>query len=397
MDIDRLICDRARSISASGIRRVFELGAKLKDPINLSIGQPDFAVPDLVKEAAIHAIAANHNGYTLTQGVPALRERSAKHIASDLGWPGDTGGPSSSVGVMITSGTLGALHIATLALVGPGDEVIIPDPYFVAYPHVTTISGGVAVRCDTYPDFAMTAERVEPLITPRTKAVMLNSPGNPSGVVMTEKQCADLLDLCRRKGVLLISDEIYDEFCFPHAREVTRHNGPKAPRCPSPGRVAGSEEDCLVIRGFGKTWGCTGWRLGYAAGPKRLIEEMSKMQQYTYTCAPTPLQYGCLSTFDVSMEEQVSRYDRRRERVLKALSPFTQIVNPGGAFYCFIEVPKRLGKTASEFCVKAVDRNVLLIPGSVFSDRDTHLRLSTTAPDHRLDEGLAIIADMMKA
>ncbi len=397
MDIDRLISERARSVSASGIRRVFELGARLKDPINLSIGQPDFAVPAQIKRAAIDAINADHNGYTLTQGVPALRARAARHIASDLGWPADSGEAAASVGVIITSGTLGALHTATLALVSPGDEIIIPDPYFVAYPHVITLAGGVAVRCDTYPDFAMTAQRVEPLISPRTKAIMLNSPGNPSGAVMTEAQCADLLDLCRRRGVLLISDEIYDEFCFPDSREVTAHNGPGAPRCPSPGRITGAHEDCLVIRGFGKTWGCTGWRLGYAAGPRRLIEEMAKLQQYTYTCAPTPLQFGCIPTFDVSMEAEVRRYEKRRDRVLSALAPFTTITRPGGAFYCFAEVPRRLGMTASEFCAKAVDRNVLLIPGCVFSDRDTHFRLSTTAPDHRLDEGLAILADMMRA
>ena len=353
MDTERLVSHRARSMDASGIRRVFDLGARLKDPINFSIGQPDFPVPDAVKHAAARAIHENHNGYTLSQGIPPLKRKIAEHLHEDLGWPPDAGEPGSGVGVIVTTGTSGAIHIAMLALLDEGDEIIIPDPYFVAYPSMARVAGGRAVRCDTYPDFRMTAERIEPLITARTKAVMLNSPGNPSGVVMSERECLEVLDLCRRRGVLLISDEIYDEFTFDDAREVTRHRGSRTARCPSPCRAGGSEEDVLLIRGFGKTYGCTGWRMGYTAGPRTLIEHMTKMQQYSFVCAPAPLQWGCIATFGIDMTETVARFKARRETVIRALSPHTRVTTPGGAFYAFVEVPQRLGLTGQQFFERA--------------------------------------------
>lgn len=398
MDVDRLISARSLAIDASGIRKVFELGARLANPINLSIGQPDFPVPDAIKRAAVRAIDENHNGYTLTQGIPPLRRKIAAHLAHDLGWPADAGEPASGLGMIVTAGTSGALHIAMLTLLGPGDEIIIPDPYFVAYPHMATLCGARGVRCNTYPDFRMTAERIAPLITPRTKAVLLNSPANPSGVVVSAAQCRDVLDLCRRRNVLLISDEIYDEFCFDDAREPAGLPGNNRPRCPSPCRVPGSHDSILLIRGFGKTYGCTGWRLGYTVGPRRLIEEMSKVQQYSFVCAPAPLQWGAMAAFECDMEPHVAAYQRRRDLVLERLSPLTEIQKPGGAFYTFVRVPTRLGLTGSEFCARAVEKKgVLLIPGGVFSDQDTHFRLSFATSDQTLQRGLEALAELLES
>ena len=392
MDLDRLISPRAKSLDASGIRRVFELGATMNDPINLSIGQPDFPVPASVKDAAIAAIREDRNGYSMTGGIPELRDRCASWIASDLGWPdASTDAGRSELGVAVTSGTSGALFLMNLALLGPGAEIIIPDPYFVAYPHMATFAGGRAVRCDTYPDFRMTAERVEPLITPATKAVLLNSPANPSGVVMTQAECRELLELCRAKGVLLISDEIYDEFCFDDAREDFA-NGRK---CPSPCREPGSHEDTLLIRGFGKTYGCTGWRMGYIAGPPRLVQEIAKLQQYSFVCAPTPLQWGCMATFEADMSGPLGDYATRRDLVIEKLGQYTEVARPGGAFYSFIKVPERLGMTGKQFFEAAVEKNVLIIPGGVFSERDTHFRLSFATAKPRLIEGLDRLAELM--
>ena len=320
MDIKRLISERSRGVDASGIRKVFELGAKLKDPINLSIGQPDFPVPEAVKRAAVEAINANHNGYTLSQGIAALRERIARDLAENLGWPADTGAPGSDTAVIITTGTSGALYLALSAIISPGDEVIIPDPYFVAYPAMIRLLGGRSILCDTYPDFRMTAERIAPLITPRTKAVLIDSPGNPTGVVLTQRECDEVRDLCASRGVLLISDEIYDRFVFSDAAEATA----RGPRCPSPCRIApGStakpNSTSLLVRGFGKTYACTGWRLGYAAGPRALIEEMTKLQQYTFVCAPSALQWAAIATYDVDMSPQVANYQRHRDLVIERL------------------------------------------------------------------------------
>jgi aspartate/methionine/tyrosine aminotransferase len=398
MDIDRLIADRSRKVDASGIRRVFDLGAKLKDPINLSIGQPDFPVPASIKRAGIDAIEKDRNGYTVTQGIPELRERIVRHLMEDVGWDADPkppNGPPHRPGLLVSPGTSASLVLAFMALIGPGDEAIIPDPYFVLYPHLATIVGGKAVRCDTYPDFQMTAERVERLITPRTKLVLLNSPGNPSGVVATQKQCADLLDLCRRKNVLLISDEIYDEFTYAETRTEKAHKGGRAVG-PSPARVPGSFEDMLIVRGLGKTYGVTGWRLGYAAGPARLLAEMTKLQQYTYVCAPAPLQWGGLAAFDVDMSPHVAAYQKRRDMVVERLRRVTDVAMPGGAFYAFTKVPERLGLTATQFVDRAIERSLLVIPGSVFSDRDTHFRLSYATSEATLARGLDVLADLMK-
>jgi aspartate/methionine/tyrosine aminotransferase len=251
------------------------------------------------------------------------------------------------------------------------------------------------VLCDTYPDFRLTAARVEGLITPRTKAVLLNTPSNPAGAVVSQRECRELLALCRAKGVLLISDEIYDEFTYPDAREPSPV-GDRAMRCPSPAREAGSQEDVLLVRGFGKTYGMTGWRLGYAAGPRRLIEEMSKLQQYTYVCAPSALQWGAAAALDVDMTGHVREYQRRRDMVVERLGAVTELATPGGAFYAFPRVPERLGVTAGRFIERCLEKSVLVIPGSVFSKRDTHFRLSYATDERNLTRGLDALVELMK-
>ncbi len=401
MDIDRLLAPRMKHIDASGIRRVADLAKSMPGAINLSIGQPDFPVPEPIKRAAIDAIASNRNAYTANPGLDALRSAIARRLQTDIGWtvqaPGVTQGGSSDAdapGLMITSGTAGALLLVCMALLGPGDEFIIPDPYFVMYPYLAAMCDARAVVCDTYPDFRLTAERVAPLITPRTKAVLYNSPGNPSGVVGTSRECRDLLDLCRARNVLLISDEIYDEFTFSESRTEPFADG-RGLGCPSAARLPGAERDVLLIRGFGKTYGCTGWRLGYAAGPAPLIEQMVKLQQYTFVCAPTPLQWGVLAALETDMSAQVGVYEARRNRVVQRLSKVTEVATPGGAFYAFPKVPARLGLTAQQFAERAIAEQVLIIPGGVFSQRDTHLRLSFAVADAQLDRGLDILAGLM--
>jgi aminotransferase len=399
MDVSSLLADRTRAIDASGIRRVFDLGAKLKDPINLSIGQPDFPVPEPIKQAAVRAIHANSNGYTVTQGIEPLRKRIAEHLRFDLGWEVDirtrAEGANGSPFVTITSGTSGAIALAFMALLNPGDEVIIPDPYFVMYPHMATMCGAKAVKCDTYPDFRMTAARIEPLITPRTKAVILCSPSNPAGVVASAAECKAVAELCRDRNLILISDEIYDAFTYEDAREPTASD--PTPRCPSPARgLKNSSEFVLLVRGFGKSYGLTGWRLGYAAGPRVLIEEMNKLQQYTYVCAPSPLQWGVLAALDYDISPMVRAYQKRRDMVVERLSRVTELATPGGAFYAFPRVPERLGMTAAEFVNKCIEKSLLVIPGGVFSSKDTHFRLSWATDERNLARGLDVLVDLLQ-
>jgi aspartate/methionine/tyrosine aminotransferase len=375
-----LISARARALDVSGIRRVFELGARLADPVNFSIGQPDFPVPDPIKDAAVRAIRADRNGYTLTQGIPELLDSISRRLAEDVGW--DV--PSADLGAVVTSGTSGALLLAFLALLDPGDEVVMPDPYFVIYPALTSLAGGTPVYCDTYPDFRMTAERVEPLLTDRTKLLVVNSPSNPSGVVLSGRELRELVELCERRGVLIVSDEIYDEFTYDDAREDGR--------TPSPARFT---ERMLLVRGFGKTYGCTGWRMGYVAGPRAVVDQITKLQQYTFVCAPSFAQHALVEAFAVDMTGEVGAYRARRDATLAALAPVTDVVRPGGAFYVFFRVPPRAAPSATAFVQRAIDRSVLLIPGSVFSRRDTHVRLSYAVSDRTLRRGLALVAELL--
>ncbi|MCB9838856.1 MAG: aminotransferase class I/II-fold pyridoxal phosphate-dependent enzyme [Phycisphaeraceae bacterium] len=388
MDFSGFFSERASSIDTSGIRRIFHLGAHMKDPINLSIGQPDFPVPDAIKRAAIDAINNDHNGYTLTQGIPELRAAISKHLMDDLGWDIDRGDAS----IAVTGGTSGALLCAALATLGPGDEAVIPDPYFVLYPSLPILCGARPVLCDTYPDFRMTAERVEPLITSKTKFVLVCSPSNPCGVVNSRQECEDLLDLCRRKNILLISDEIYDEFTFPEFHDIRAGRS----QSPSPARFDGANEDVLVIRGFGKTYGCTGWRMGYVAGPTPLVDQIAKLQQYSFVCAPSIAQWGCVAAFGVDQTETVLRYQKRRDMVVGALREHTNVATPGGAFYVFPEIPPSLGITGRQFVERAIERNVLTIPGNVFSKRDTHVRLSYATDEAKLERGVEILCDLMQ-
>ena len=282
---------------------------------------------------------------------------------------------------------LAALLLALLTVVGPGDEVLIPDPYFVMYRHLVTLAGGKPVYVDTYPDFQTTAARIEPLITERTKLLLFNTPSNPTGVVATDRACQDVVKLCERKNILLLSDEIYDEFCY---EKILRHG---QTRCPSP---AAYSSNMLLLRGFSKTYGMTGWRLGWAAGPRPIIEQMTKLQQYSFVCAPSMVQVAGVEALDIDMKQPVDRYRQKRDRVVEKLRGTYELTTPGGAFYAFPKVPEKLGITASQFVERAIARSLLIIPGSVFSSRDTHFRISYACDDAMLDRGLDILLDLAR-
>jgi len=387
---------RAASLQSSGIRRILARAATMPDAVNLTIGQPDFPVPETVQHAAIDAIRAGRNGYTPSTGDPGLVARIRDYLAMDLGWDCvPAGTPGNAPGILATTGTSGALTLAYLALLDPGDECVIPDPYFVSYPELARMCHATAVPCDTGEDGEMTAERVEPLLTDKTRFVLFNTPANPNGVVASKKTCADLLDLCRSRGVILMSDEIYDAFAFPDARTDACARDASVRRCPSPARLPGAQDTVLLIRGFGKTYGCTGWRLGYAAGPGWLLEAMVKFHQYTFVCAPTPLQVAAASCFDADMDPVVLNYQQRRDMIVDRLGPLTHIAPPGGAFYAWVKVPEHLGMSGSQFTELAAEHGVLVVPGGVFSAKDTHFRISYATNPARLAEGLDTLARLM--
>ena len=364
------LADRTAKFDSSGIRKVFDLAAKMSNPINLSIGQPDFAVPDAIKEAAIAAIRADKNGYSVTQGVAPLREKLQQRVDAELG--------HADRRVLVTSGTSGALVLAMLALVNPGDEVIVFDPYFVMYPALVGMVGGTPVFVDTYPDFRIDPARVAAAITPRTKLILLNSPANPTGAVAGEAEVRALADLAAEHNIALISDEIYREFCYDAPLvSPTRWN-----------------EQTIVIDGFSKTYGVTGWRLGFVHGPSAIIDKLTMLQQYTFVCAPHPLQYAALAAMDVDMSQHVADYRHRRNLVVDGLEQAGyEVANPGGAFYVFPKVPNGTG---SDFVTRAIANELLIIPGNVFSGRDTHFRISYAASEATIERGLAVLQKLVE-
>lgn len=366
----KLLNERMNLIDSSGIRKVFDLAATLKDPINLSIGQPDFDVPDVVKDEAIRAIKNGHNRYTLTQGIPQLRCAVASHLGKTKGMA------CGEDDVVITSGVSGGLMLAFLALFGRGDEVIIPDPYFVMYKHLVRIFDATPVYADTYPDFQMRAACVEKLITPRTKAILVGSPSNPTGAVLDRGAWDELIALCRRRDILLISDEIYDEFVYD------------APAF-SPASVY---EKTLTLGGFSKSYAMTGWRLGYAVGPPELVKAIITLQQYSFVCAPSMVQDAGLAALGVDPTPFRAVYKAKRDKLVRALTGVYRMAPAGGAFYLFPEAP---GGHGTAFCTRAAqEKKLLIIPGCVFSERDTHFRLSYAVSDEMLDRGIEALLDL---
>ena len=358
---------RVSRIDSSGIRRIFDLARSLKDPINLSIGQPDFPVDRKVKDAAIAAISADRNSYTQTQGIPELRELVVRDEQAF------TGRAYTADQVLITSGVSGGLFLALLALVDDGDEVIIPDPYFVMYKHLVNLFGGKPVYLDTYDSgFGIDPARLEKLITPKTKLLLLNSPANPTGRILPKSELEGIAKVCAKHGITVISDEIYRLFAY-------------APMT----SMAEVYDNTVVLVGHSKTFAMTGWRLGYACGPAEIISAMTKVQQYSFVCAPSVVQWAALACPQVDNTANLDSYRRKRDLMLSILRPTFEIGSPDGAFYLWAKAPK--GVTGDQFVDKAIANNCLIIPGSVFSERNTHFRICYTVPDEKLKQGAELL------
>ncbi len=362
------LAQRTARIDSSGIRKVFALAADMKDPCNLSIGQPHFDVPDELKEVAIESIRAGKNGYTQTAGLAEFREKIKKLYAARGIEQGE---------VMITSGVSGGILLSLMALLDDGDEIIVPDPYFVMYKHLTNFIGAKPVFLDTYPEFTIDPDKMEGLITPRTKAIFVNSPCNPTGTVYSPEVLKEIARLADKHGLTILSDEIYEGFLYD--------TQPQSP--------AEFYPNTLVLSGFSKSSAMTGWRLGYAYGPEDLIGAMMNIQMYSFVCAPSFAQYAGMAALDLDIEVKRMEYKAKRDRIYKGLQPHFNVVKPGGAFYIFPEAPNKDGDA---FVRKAIENDLLIVPGSVFSERNTHIRISYAADDDTIDRGLEILARLAK-
>lgn len=363
------IADRMHKIDASGIRKVFDLAANMKNPINLSIGQPHFDTPDVIKEAAKRAIDSGRNAYSQTQGILPLINKIQQSVDAEY--------HHADRKAFVTSGTSGALMLALECLVNPGDEVIAFDPWFVMYKHLTTLAGGTIKPISTYPDFRIDLNKVRDAITPRTKVILFNSPSNPTGTVATEEEVRGLAELAREKNICLISDEIYRAFCYDRPFI-------------SPAKF---NDQTLVIDGFSKSHSMTGWRVGWAHGPEFLIQQMAKLQQFTFVCAPHPFQWAGAEGWDLDITPYVADYKRKRDLMAAQLKDHYEIIGADGAFYMFIKAP---WGTATDFVKKAIENELLIIPGNVFSSEDTHFRISYAAKDETLLRGAEVLRKIAK-
>jgi aspartate aminotransferase/aminotransferase len=373
MDTKRLLAERTGRIEASGIRRVFDMAASLRDPIDLSIGQPDFDVPDEVKAAAREAIESGFNRYTPSAGWPDVRRLVLDRFEARQGMRPEAG--------MLTAGASGALTLVLMALLDPGDEVLVPDPFFVSYKHLAAMCGGMPVFYDTYPSWQIDVAGLEKLVTPRTKTILVMSPANPTGACLSDEAKQQVCDFARRHGLVLVSDEVYEPFVYAGAS----------------GRSPASwyPEGTLVVSGLSKTAAMTGWRLGWALGPEWLVEQMTKLQQFTFVCAASFAQKTVEVALDRDFAPTLAAYQSKRDRMVDGLrAAGYRVTRPDGAFYVFVEVPKQY-ETGQAFVEAALQRNLLAVPGHVFSQRDTHVRLSFAASDDRLEAGLGVLKTLV--
>jgi len=351
-----IISQRVANISPSGIRKFFDILSTMEGAISLGVGEPDFVTPWHVSEAGIYSIEKGYTMYTSNKGLLELRQELARHLRSryDVEYDPDTE-------ILITVGVSEGLDLAMRSIINPKDEVLSPDPSYVSYGPCTVLAEGVFVPVPTTveSDFKVKAADIEKRVTPRTKAILLGYPNNPTGAVMERDELAEVAEVARRNDLIVVSDEIYDRLVY----------GVKHTCFAS---LPGMKERTILLGGFSKAYAMTGWRVGYAAARPDIIEAMTKVHQYTMLCAPIVAQMAAteaLRAGDAVVNEMVADYDRRRRVMLKGFNDIgLACFEPRGAFYCFPSV-KVVGLSSNEFAEQLlVEEKVAVVPGSAFGE-----------------------------
>jgi aspartate/methionine/tyrosine aminotransferase len=361
---------RILGIEPSGIRKIFELATSGgKEFIDLSIGQPDFPAPVCLVDAGVEALRSGMSRYAPTKGLPELRKLIAEKLKTKNGIS------AREDEIIVTAGTSAGIFLAMSALLDPGDEIIIPDPYFVLYLETAKFLGARAVFLDTYPDFKIDPEKLKGLISPRTKLIVLNSPNNPTGAVYSREELEKIAKVLEGSDIVVISDEIYEDFDYD-------------------GKFASFGSiypNTITLNGFSKNYAVPGWRIGYAHANEEIIDAMARLKMYTFISAPTPAQAAIVWAGVIDNSREIEAYQKKRDLALEMLDGRFEIVRPGGAFYFFIKNPD--GRP--QFCDELMQAGVLVIPGDVFSQRAGYFRLSFAVPEEVLRQGLEKIIDLI--
>ncbi len=348
------LSQRVRSIPPSGIRRFFDIVATMKGVVSLGIGEPDFVTPDAIRQAGIRSIQDGYTAYTSNSGLQELRDALAVHLDGLYGVQYD---PADEL--LITVGVSEAMQNTMLALIDPGDEVIIPEPCFVAYGPSVVLAGGTAVPVPTHVGdaFQVTGATIEAAVTPRTKAILIGYPNNPTGAVMTRERLLEVAAVAERHNLLVISDEIYDRLVYG-----VEHTCFAA--------LPGMRDRTVLLGGFSKAYAMTGWRLGYLGAPAEIALAVRKIHQYAIMSAPTMSQHAALEALR-SGEEDVqmmcAEYDRRRRFLVAGLNSIgLPTFEPQGAFYAFPQV-SHLGISSAAFAEGLLEtERVAVVPGEAF-------------------------------
>jgi len=373
-----------RNIKPSGIRRFFDLVSTRKDVITLGVGEPDFVTPWHVREAAVMSLERGKTQYTSNAGMPELREAICNYLDSSFQVQ-----YNASNEVIVTIGGSEAIDLALRALITPGDEILIPEPCYISYSPITTLSGGVSVGVETFAkdQFKLTAESLKKAITPRSKILILCYPSNPTGGIMTYEDWLPIAKIVEENDLIVISDEIYAELTYgsKHVSFAT---------------LPGMKDRTILVSGFAKAFAMTGWRLGYACGHPDIIAAMLKIHQYTVMCAPTMAQYAALEALTNGLEEKdrmIESYNQRRRVVVQGFREIgLECHEPQGAFYAFPSI-KSTGLTSEQFAERLLDEaNVAAVPGDVFGlGGEGHLRCSYATSVANLTEAIERIGQFV--
>ena len=357
MDYENLLSQKVQRLKPSGIRRFFDLAAEMDDVISLGVGEPDFKTPWLIREAGIASLVKSKTWYTANAGLPELRKAISEYLGRRFNIHYD---PQNEI--FVTVGGSEAIDLCIRAMIEPGDEMLLPEPSFVAYAPICTLTGGTVVPIETREEdgFRLTAEALRSKITDKTKLLVLPFPCNPTGGVMRRDDLEAIAEVLRGTNITVLSDEIYAELTYGGETHV------------SIAELDGMRERTVVVNGFSKAYAMTGWRLGYAAGPEPVIKQMLKIHQYAIMCSPTTSQYAAITALtecDDEIASMVKQYDMRRRLVVDAFNSMgLHCFEPHGAFYVFPCI-KSTGLSSNDFCEELLkQKKVAVIPGNAFGE-----------------------------